>query len=126
MAHAPLSFVPVDPYVAFDTRINQGGTGPIVNGPNTFQIPNLPGNAKAVHLNLVAIAGGQSNDGDLKIAKKEKPRPEGSLVNFKGGQNNSNTVSIEVNSNDKIDVWVNPVGVTVDVRGVVFGYYVKA
>lgn len=141
-----LMFTPVEPCAAFDTRTEKGGTGEktISGNPHYFDVdgestdfsgqggvssgcgvPDGSGTeaeAEAVLLNLVALDA--QGSGNLRIYAADESSPQGGVVVYKSGLNNSNAVVAKIaddQSNGDIAIDVN--GDPLDIRGVVLGYY---
>ena len=119
-----LTFNPVTPCAAFDTRNTTGGpaTGPVTGGPHTYTVAGLcgvPAGAAAVEINLVAPS--PVGNGNIKVAANGAT-PGGGVVNYYTGETNSNAVPVEV-ANNQIDIYINN-GPT-DIRGVILGYYTQ-
>ena len=132
-----LEFVPTAPCAVFDSRSGTGAwDGPFDGGESrtaavTGSVPASQGaadceappeDAVAVSLNLVALSA--TGSGNLQLSAAGVA-PEGGVVNFTPGINNSNAVPVEVDASGQVDVRNNS-GSSVDVRGVVLGYYVPA
>lgn len=118
--------------VLFDTRVGQGGTGPIPgNGTKTFSLTGdvtvqggdagctVPAFADGFHLNLVAVA--PSGSGNLKAWPFSLAEPNGGQVNYSATStmNNSNAFMLR---NDSVGITVRANGASVEVRAVLIGF----
>ena len=135
-----LRFMSIDPCAVFDTRFGTGAfDGPLDGGDVvTFTVASdsalpiaqggagcagVPADAVAVELNLVAAR--PHGTGNLRVSPAGTV-PQGGVVNFTNGFDNSSSVVVPVDDQGRIDVGVNGlVPNLVDVRGVAVGYYVE-
>jgi hypothetical protein len=103
-----LSFVPIPPTRALDTRYGTGGlSGPFSNhAARTFQvtggISGVPIGAKAVTGNLTVT--GQTSNGYLYIGPVAMDNPSSSTLNVPAGDDRANGVTVQLSSTGTLSI----------------------
>ncbi|WP_162689180.1 PKD domain-containing protein [Streptomyces sp. ICC1] len=110
--YAASGYVATEPFRLLDTRTTntplQGGYARIVNLPNTTSsVPDhvLSGGMASVVLNVTVT--GSTEDTHLSVWPSGQPRPATSNVNVRAGGTSSNTVTVPVGADGKIQTQLN-------------------
>ncbi|TLM74534.1 hypothetical protein [Pseudarthrobacter sp. NamB4] len=121
-ASQPGTFVPVNPKRFLDTRQSSGPVGP--NGSVSFQVAGsdgIPANASAVVFNLTVTEA--KSFGHVRAYPAGATPPDTSSVNYIGGQNVANSVTVPIGKEGKVTL-LNTSSDGAHLVADVSGYYV--
>lgn len=97
-AQGPYSYYAVNPARAYDSRVSQGGPGPLAHDQTrnvTIQtVCGIPSGAKAAVLNLTAVT--PTGPGYLTLFPQGTTKPLASSINFATGQIVGNGVLVKL------------------------------
>ena len=132
---APSVFVPIDPVRVLDTRLSQGGAGPLAVGESRVaSVANqtaqqggalnvVPPGVVAVAYNITVPAGGWS--GHLRVMPADVPLTSASAVNFRAAATIANGLVTRVDGQRRVKVYNAAGGPTEAIIDVV-GYFLPA
>jgi serine protease len=121
------SFYSIAPCRLIDTRLPNGPYGGphfAANSFRTYVFANRCGigsSAKAVSLNVTVT--NSSKPGNLTLGPGDKPKPNATTINYRGGQTRANNATIATGSGGDIVIFCNQASGTTDVIVDVNGYF---
>jgi hypothetical protein len=118
------TFVPISPMRAYDSRVSQGGPGPLNPGGSrnvSLTSAGVPAGAAAVLINMTVVNTVKA--GYLTVFEAGAPVPKVSNMNwFESGQITANNATSSLSATDELTVLCGGTGGT-DFLIDVFGYY---
>ena len=127
-----MQFVPMTPARVADTRLAEGGAGPILPGEGGMRVLSVAtvqaGGAPAVPVGATAIVvnvtvPNPTSDGHVRIMPGDAALTSASAVNFRAGESIANGLTAKIDAQRRVKVYT---GAAADVVLDVVGYFVPA